>query len=270
MAAENIAVEVETALRGAAETIRLALDQIASEDVEIEVRSTQQIDSDVELSSLATAGLLILVECRDSQHWIFACPSSRQFNFSSQLSAKQLQPIVDSIREALCSTLKIKATHALSAVDLRATLKKVDLDTTLSVVPIKISTKLEDVAIRAIGPVPNALNLIPSRKPVKIDGYGSLAEGLSRLPTYARSLLKVAVPISVTLASTRRPVSSIIRLGPGAIIQFKKSCDETLTLEVAGLSIAAGEAVKIGEKLGLYITDIIMPEERFRRMQDSV
>jgi flagellar motor switch/type III secretory pathway protein FliN len=269
MAAENPAAEVELALRDAVETMRIALDQIASSEVEIEVATAQQMDRDKELSSLSTNGLLILVECRDGQHWIFACPASSQFAFSSRLSAKQLQPIVDSIREALCSTLKIKATHVLFAKDIGKTLNQANLDDTVNVVSIRTSAKITDHdSIRVMGPAPDGLNLLPTRKPVTIAGYTSLAEGLSRLPPYARSLLKVSVPISVTLASTRRPVSSIVKLGPGAIIQFKKSCDETLTLEVAGLSIAEGEAVKIGEKLGLYVTDIIMPGERFRRVQD--
>ena len=64
------------------------------------------------------------------------------------------------------------------------------------------------------------------------------------------------------LASKKQPVSKIVELAPGAIIQFNKSCDEMLDLEVSGLRIAEGECVKVGDKFGLRITSIILPEER--------
>ena len=84
------------------------------------------------------------------------------------------------------------------------------------------------------------------------------------LPGYARSLLRIKVPVGVTLAKTKQPVRQIVELVPGSILQFDKLCDETLTLEVDNQSIAEGEAVKVGDKFGLRITSMIMPEARFR------
>jgi flagellar motor switch protein FliN len=84
------------------------------------------------------------------------------------------------------------------------------------------------------------------------------------LPNYTRSLLRVEVPVVVTLAENRQPLRRILELGPGSIIQFDKSCDETLELSVGNHPIAAGEAVKVGEKFGLRITSIIMPAERLQ------
>lgn len=91
----------------------------------------------------------------------------------------------------------------------------------------------------------------------------SFSENISQLPAYSRSLLKIKVPVVVTLASTKQPLSRILELGTGSIIQFEKSCDETLNLEVGDQCVAEGEAVKVGEKFGLRITAITMPEERF-------
>jgi len=88
-------------------------------------------------------------------------------------------------------------------------------------------------------------------------------DGLGRLPGYTRSLLKIEVPIIVSLAVKRQPIGRILELGPGSIIQFDKSCEETLNLEVNNRTIASGEAVKVGEKFGLRVTNIIMPDERF-------
>lgn len=86
---------------------------------------------------------------------------------------------------------------------------------------------------------------------------------LKRLPPYSRSLLKIEVPVVVTLAATKQPVQRILELGPGSIIQFDKPCDEMLSLEVGNQPVAIGEAVKVGDKFGLRITAITMPGERF-------
>ncbi len=91
--------------------------------------------------------------------------------------------------------------------------------------------------------------------------------GLDALPIYSRSLLRVKVPVVVTLAQKRQPVSRIVELGPGCIIQFDKSCEEMLDLSLGGRMIANGEAVKVGDKFGLRITNIVLPEERFHPLK---
>jgi flagellar motor switch/type III secretory pathway protein FliN len=87
------------------------------------------------------------------------------------------------------------------------------------------------------------------------------------LPNYSRSLLKIMVPVIVTLAEKKQPLSQIVEMGPGMIIQFEKSCEEMLELEIGERKVAAGEAIKVGDKFGLRITSIIMPEERFNTVK---
>jgi len=86
---------------------------------------------------------------------------------------------------------------------------------------------------------------------------------LDELPNFSRSLLQIKLPVVVTLARKRQPVGQILKLGPGSILQFDKSCEETLELEVGERPIATGEAVKVGDKFGLRINSMILPEERF-------
>lgn len=86
----------------------------------------------------------------------------------------------------------------------------------------------------------------------------------TELPPYTRSLLKIRVPVEVTLATTRLPVKRIIELVPGTIIQFEKSCEDMLELSAGNCPVAEGEAVKIGEKFGLRVTSLVLPEERFK------
>lgn len=94
-------------------------------------------------------------------------------------------------------------------------------------------------------------------------GADELDEGLSRLPSYTRSLLRIKVPVVVTLASSRLSVKRILELGQGAILPFEKSCEEQLTLSVGNQDVAVGEAVKVGDKFGLRISSMVMPQEKF-------
>ncbi len=75
--------------------------------------------------------------------------------------------------------------------------------------------------------------------------------------TYARNLLKVRVPVTVALASQRISIQEIIELGPGSIVKFTKTCDEPLTLTVGDRAIATGEVVKVGDKFGLRIGQLV-------------
>lgn len=92
---------------------------------------------------------------------------------------------------------------------------------------------------------------------------------LEDLPRYSRSLLKIRIPVVVTLAQKRLSLRRILEWGPGALIQFDKSCEELLELSAGGHPIALGEAVKVGDKFGLRITSMLLPGERFQPVRPS-
>jgi flagellar motor switch protein FliN/FliY len=85
---------------------------------------------------------------------------------------------------------------------------------------------------------------------------------LSHLPAQTRSLLRIRVPITVTLASQRRPIQEIMELGLGTLVKFEKTYDEPLELAVGELAVARGEVVKVGDKFGLRIRQLIRPQQR--------
>lgn len=89
------------------------------------------------------------------------------------------------------------------------------------------------------------------------------AASFSQLPNYSRSLLKVAVPVSVRLASKKETVQEVVEIVPGSIIKFEKGCDELLHMIIGGQQIAEGEAVKIGDKFGFRVTAMLLPSEHF-------
>lgn len=109
--------------------------------------------------------------------------------------------------------------------------------------------------------VPVGPETLLSRNTPSLDEEGT--DRLRDLPSYARSLLRISVPVSVHLASIKQPVSRVLNIGPGTIIQFEKNCEQPLTLCVGSQPLAEGEAVKVGEKFGIKLTQMILPGERF-------
>ena len=97
--------------------------------------------------------------------------------------------------------------------------------------------------------------------PLAHEAATALEDRFHEFPAHIRGRLQVRVPVMVNLASKKQPVSKIVELVPGSIIQFSKPCDEMLDLEVAGRRIAQGECVKVGDKFGLRITTIPAPRE---------
>ncbi len=83
------------------------------------------------------------------------------------------------------------------------------------------------------------------------------------LPPYARHLLKIEVPVMVNLVSKKQTIQEIMELGPGAIVNFEKSCDDPLELMVGNRRVALGSAVKVGDKFGIEITEVCLPDESF-------
>jgi flagellar motor switch protein FliN/FliY len=78
---------------------------------------------------------------------------------------------------------------------------------------------------------------------------------------YQREVLGVRTSVAVLLAHKAVPLSLILDLVPGAMIQFNKNCDAPLVLEVGGHPLAVGEAVKVEDKFGLRVRTFNVTEE---------
>jgi flagellar motor switch protein FliN len=85
----------------------------------------------------------------------------------------------------------------------------------------------------------------------------TMDDQLAGLPTFARGLMRIRVPVQVKLASQRKSIQEIVELGPGSIIKFEKTCDEPLEVTIGDRTIAHGEVVKIGDKFGVRIGGLV-------------
>ena len=110
---------------------------------------------------------------------------------------------------------------------------------------------------------PETAPAAPTESAVKEEQPEDGWDDLSRLPKYCRSFLKVQVPVAVNLATQKHSVQEIRELVPGAMIKFDKSCEELLDLMVCDQPIASGEVVKVGDKFGLRLRNMILPQEQF-------
>ena len=88
----------------------------------------------------------------------------------------------------------------------------------------------------------------------------------SELPPYAKSLLNIELPVRVVLASKKEKIDDVVEMALGTIIKFDKACDELLHLYVGDQEVAEGEAIKVGDKFGLRVISMQMPQEHFHRV----
>lgn len=96
---------------------------------------------------------------------------------------------------------------------------------------------------------------VPKRKQMP-SGMPAVAPACSQRPEDPQRILPLEVPVIVTLAERTMPLSKILALTPGSIIEFDKPSDELLDLMINNRRIGRGQAVKVGENFGLRVTMI--------------
>jgi flagellar motor switch protein FliN len=106
----------------------------------------------------------------------------------------------------------------------------------------------------APNPTPAAEAPVTEAPAAPVEGIEAEIAGM---PTHARGLLHISVPVRVTLASQRKSIQEITELGPGSIVKFDKTYDQPLQLLVGDRPLAHGEVVKVGDKFGLRISGLI-------------
>jgi flagellar motor switch protein FliN/FliY len=70
------------------------------------------------------------------------------------------------------------------------------------------------------------------------------------------------VPVEVTIELGRRnmKIAEVLKLGPGATLELDKVSGDPLDIYVNNQLIARGEAVVIGERYGVRLTEVLVNE----------
>ncbi len=92
-------------------------------------------------------------------------------------------------------------------------------------------------------------------------------------PAKGAVLENLSIVMDIELTATARlgrvemPISEILNLGPGSIIEVGQMVDEPIELLVNDKLIARGDVVVVDEKFGLRITEIISKAERIESLR---
>lgn len=73
-------------------------------------------------------------------------------------------------------------------------------------------------------------------------------------------LRDVEVELTLEIGRRRMKISEVVKLGPGRTVELDKMAGEPLELLVNGRLIGRGEAVVVGDRYGIRITEIVVPE----------
>jgi len=74
------------------------------------------------------------------------------------------------------------------------------------------------------------------------------------------------VPVELTVEIGRRTmkIAEVLRLATGSILELSKAAGDPLDIYVNNRPIARGEAVVIGDRYGVRITEVLVDEQRSR------
>lgn len=72
-------------------------------------------------------------------------------------------------------------------------------------------------------------------------------------------LYDVPVTISAVLGHTRLPVGDLLKLGPGMLLELDRKVGEAIDIRVNDRLVARGEVVLVDDRLGVTMTEIVLP-----------
>jgi flagellar motor switch protein FliN len=81
------------------------------------------------------------------------------------------------------------------------------------------------------------------------------------LNTDLEALLDVEVEITAVLGTAMMPISQILKLGRGAVVELNRNVGEDIEVHANNRMIANGEVVVVEDRLGVNLTDIILLAE---------
>ncbi len=77
------------------------------------------------------------------------------------------------------------------------------------------------------------------------------------LDTELEALLEVEVEITAVLGTAMMPISQILKLGRGAVVELNRNVGEDIEVHANNRMVANGEVVVVDDRLGVNLTDLI-------------
>jgi flagellar motor switch protein FliN/FliY len=74
-------------------------------------------------------------------------------------------------------------------------------------------------------------------------------------------VMDVPVELTIELGRKTAKIGEVLRLGPGSILELTKANGEPLDVYVNDRLIARGEAVVVGERYGIRLTEVVVSDD---------
>jgi len=97
----------------------------------------------------------------------------------------------------------------------------------------------------------------PPTKGAPVTAADALQGGL-RAADNLSFVMDVPVELTIELGRKTTRIGDVLRLGPGSILELSKANGEPLDVYVNNRLIARGEAVVIGERYGIRLTEVVV------------
>ena len=79
-------------------------------------------------------------------------------------------------------------------------------------------------------------------------------------------ILEIPLTIHVELGRKRMRIAELLELAAGGVLELETAAGAPLSIYANQTLIARGEAVVVGDRYGIRVTDIVSPGERVRRL----
>lgn len=85
-------------------------------------------------------------------------------------------------------------------------------------------------------------------------------------PDELERILDLPLEITVELGRRRMRISEMLGISVGSVVELDIAAGAPLSIYANRVLVAQGEAVIVGERYGVRITEIVSPQERVRRL----
>lgn len=75
------------------------------------------------------------------------------------------------------------------------------------------------------------------------------------------AVYEIPVQISAVLGKTSMPISNLLKLGRGAVVELDRKVGEAIDIYVNDRLVARGEVVIVEDKIGITMTEIIKADK---------
>jgi flagellar motor switch protein FliN/FliY len=82
---------------------------------------------------------------------------------------------------------------------------------------------------------------------------------VAKTPEDLERLYDVPVTVSAVLGHARLPIGELLKIGPGSLLELDRKVGEAIDIRVNDRLVARGEVVLVDDRLGVTMTEIVIP-----------